>query len=66
MSDWKTCLQARDAFNEEREAAVSERGMLRVAVDLGYPGMMTDSETKSLASQIGNAHGGNLKVNPEP
>ena len=53
---------ARDAFNDEREAAVKEKGMVRVAIDLGYPNMMTDSETSSLASQIANAHGANIKV----
>lgn len=53
---------ARDAFNDEREAAVKDKGMLRVAIDLGYPNMMTDSETKSLASQIANSHGANIKV----
>jgi hypothetical protein len=50
----------RNEFVAGRDQRVRDKGMVKVALDLGYEGMMSESEARSLAAQISNSHGANV------
>ena len=56
-------MKERNSFALSRQQALQERGgQQRVAIDLAYSGYMTESEARSLASQLASSHGTNSKA----
>ena len=63
VEDYVERMNERNSFALRRQQALQARGgQQRVAIDLAYSGYMTESEARSLASQLASSHGTNSKA----